>query len=121
MDRTTPQGVMKTKKRELSEKPQHNTPSSTAQTSTPRSQKGKRRQTPKNRKKTPKKTPKTTPQKTQQDPNGFWGIKRILKQEYRGNEIWYQVDWDNDEITGQSFPPEWVSYTAGHLKLDSSC
>ncbi|KAI9047311.1 hypothetical protein LZ554_008758 [Drepanopeziza brunnea f. sp. 'monogermtubi'] len=54
-----------------------------------------------------KKSSKNKKENRTQDANGFWGIKRIVKQEYRDGDIWYLVDWEDDEVTGESFPFEW--------------
>lgn len=82
----------------------HDTPTST-RLSTPRSSQKKT--------KTQRKTPKG-PKKVKQGADGYWGIKRIVKQEYREETIghsagsWYLVDWEDDERTGEVFPHQWV-------------
>lgn len=38
----------------------------------------------------------------------LYAIRGILREEYRGGELWYEIDWDNDPDTGQQYPPSWV-------------
>ncbi|KAH7388979.1 hypothetical protein BKA64DRAFT_711087 [Cadophora sp. MPI-SDFR-AT-0126] len=41
----------------------------------------------------------------------FYAIKRIVDQEERDGEAWYLVDWEDHEITGESYPPSWARVT----------
>ncbi|KAK0123937.1 hypothetical protein ONS95_008927 [Cadophora gregata] len=70
--------------------------------SSPRSSE-KKRQAEKDKKK--KKTQKV------EGTDDFWEIKRIVDQEERDGETWYLVDWEDNKVTGESYPYEWVHHS----------
>ena len=45
----------------------------------------------------------------------LYAIRGILREEYRGGKLWYEIDWDNDPNTGQQYPPSWVCFKSSCL------
>ena len=43
--------------------------------------------------------------------DGQWPVKRLVDKRRRGRGIQYLAEWADHPITGEKYPPTWVSYT----------
>lgn len=50
---------------------------------------------------------------TRQD--NVFAIKDIIDEKFIRGKIHYQIDWEDDPITGESFSPTWVCQPSSHL------